>query len=136
MPTAALVGGWTIELTTVERGGKTAPPGTPADRAKRLFDHVATVEGGKVRVDQRTLGKHWLMEAGAEAALLEQAARTLDWQKMKLRTSLEEGQVGGTIYRFKVTVGADQHELATGNLEAYPELHKIVAVLKKTAGVP
>lgn len=133
---ASLEGGWTVEVTSKERSAGPAAAGTPAERAKRLFDHAATVEGGKVRVDQRTLGQHWLVGDAAQAVALERLVRALDWKKMKLRTSLEEAQAGGTIFSFKVTVGADRYELETGNLEAYPDLVQIVTTLKKTAGVP
>ncbi len=135
-PTAALKGGWTVHLSSEEQSINPEMFDTPEKRAKVFFDHAASVKDGRLQVEHKTLKKNWTLDNAAEAAELDQLMTSTDWKKMKMRTSLEEAQEGGTIFGFNVTVGATAVELKTGNLDAYKGLKRIVELLKKTAGVP
>ncbi len=131
-PEAALKGGWSIELTSASPGVDPALFDTPEKKAKAFYDHTAKVEGGRVQVDQRTLGKSQALDPAA-GKKLEDAVLAVDWKKLAVA---ESGQVGGTVFHFKVTVGGDTVEVKTGKLKDHPELKAIATLLKEAAGAP
>ena len=136
-PTAAptpLQGGWSVRVTS--ENPKTPPAAaTPEAKSKVFFDHTASVINGAVVVRHGLLSREW--RAGdAMGHDLDQLLTTTDWNKMKMRTSLEEAIPGGTIHHFTVTVGSDKVELATGNLKGYPELKKIADSVQTLSGMP
>jgi hypothetical protein len=100
-----------------------------------FFDHTASVIDGAVVVRHGLLSRQWRADdsLGQE---LDQLLTSTDWQKMKMRTSLEEAIPGGTIHHFTVTLGNDTVELATGNLKGYPELKTIADSLQSLSGMP
>jgi hypothetical protein len=135
-PGPSLQGGWTVHVTSQSQSVKPDAVDTPEKKAKLLFDHFAQVQEGRVEVEHKTLTKRYPLQDEQKAVALDDVMTGTDWDKMKLRCSLEGAIDGGTIFTLVIDVRGKKVELQTGKVDAYPELKTIVETLKGVAGMP
>jgi hypothetical protein len=135
VPTAKLKGGWTVYVTSDMRPLDAASVDTPEKRAKVLYDHEASVVDNHVVVAQKTLGKSFDAKESLGVEL-DDVLTTADWDKIAVKTGLEEGIATGTIYKLVITRGDKKVEIATARVDKYPEVKKVVDTLRAIAGMP
>jgi len=111
---------------------------TPEAAAKVLYDHEASVVDGRVVVLHKTLEKEFPIKDTVAGQALETAVLDTDWATVAAKTKSEAPSEGGTEYQLTITRsdGSDTIELLTTNIDAYPELVRILATLRSAAGVP
>jgi hypothetical protein len=134
-PSAKLTGGWTVHVTSDQRPLDPASVDTPEKRAKVLYDHRATVADNRVTVEHKTLGKSFDAKESI-AVELDDVLTTADWEKIAVKTGLEEGIATGTIYTLVVTKGDKTFEIKTARADVYPEVKKVLDLLRAVAGAP
>ena len=126
-------GNWTVHVVSDSPGLNPDSVDTPEARAKMFFDHHAHIDAGTLIVDQKTLKKTFTGKADL--------ARELDWLITNtnwdtVRSTTEGETEGGTVFTFTIAASDGPIEIRTSNLDAHPELRRIVEILKETAGMP
>jgi hypothetical protein len=129
-PEDRLRGGWTLQVSSDAAGLNPDAVDTPEARAKMFFDHRARVEGGVLVIDHGTLKDRWAAEMPL-AKELERLVLESDWDALAAEPS-----EGGTVFSFTVARGGVEKTVKTSNLDAHPELLRIVEIFKQVSGVP
>jgi hypothetical protein len=126
-------GKWSLRVISDAPGLNPDVEQTPEMRAKMFFDHSARIDGGKLIVDHGALKKSFT-GTPEHARELEYLMTNTNWDTVK-RTTQNESE-GGTIFTFAIGASDGPIEIRTSNLDAHPELRRIVEILKETAGTP
>jgi hypothetical protein len=127
-----LKGGWTVVVTSESPDIPPEMFDTPEERAKVFFNHAASVEGDRVVVEHKTLGKRFDDEGSALDAVM----ATTDWGAVTASVAADRPSEGGTVFRFVISRGEERFDIATSRVEEHPELTKILDAVKAISGVP
>jgi hypothetical protein len=130
---ARLQGGWTLSVTSESPDLPPEMFDTPEKRAKVFFDHAASVEGDRVVVEHKTLGKRFDDEGSQLDALLTKT----EWAKVDAAVKNDPPSEGGTVFHFTIAVGPGPRvEIVTSQVEKHPELTQLLDELKRITSVP